>query len=124
MKKRIKITESQLNGVLKTFMMEQSVDLPKRFEEIPGEIDNYRSSQPKMSQLKYILKNYPIETVIQLNGCSSEEKELVESLGKKYYCPDAHDGFQKDKGYVLLHHLEQNMLLPFLFHVQSKYTLY
>lgn len=100
MKKRIKITESQLNGVLKTFMMEQSVGLPARFKEIPGEKDNYRSSQPKMSQLEYILKNYPIETVIQLNGCSSKEKELVESLKKKYYCPDAHDGFQKDKGYV------------------------
>jgi hypothetical protein len=100
MKKRIKITESQLNGVLSTFLMEQSVDLPKKFEEIPGEIDNYRSSQPSGYQLRYILENYPIENVIQLNGESSTEKEIVESLGKNYYSINAHDGFQKDKGYV------------------------
>jgi GH24 family phage-related lysozyme (muramidase) len=84
--------------------------LPRNFAKVPLGDDIYRSSQPTKGQFKYILENkdFNINTVMRLNGETArglsreEEKEYVESLGKKYIYIDAHDpgGAIPGKGYI------------------------
>ena len=83
-------------------------NLPRNFAQVPMGDDIYRSSQPTKAQFKYILENkdFNINTVMRLNGETArglspeEEKEYVESLGKKYIFIDSHEGYIKGKGYT------------------------
>jgi len=64
--------------------------LPSKFAKVPVGNNVYRSNQPTLGQLKYILKNYNINTVIRMNaeeGTKVEpkcEKGLVEGMNKEY----------------------------------------
>lgn len=80
--------------------------LPSNFDTVPGGRYVFRTNQPSLKQLKLILQTYPINTVIRMNaeegtGVSIEsEKKIVESLGKKFVWVNAHEGYQKGKGYI------------------------
>lgn len=80
--------------------------LPSNFDTVPGGRYVFRTNQPSIKQLKLILQTYPINTVIRMNaeegtGVSIEsEKKIVESLGKKFVWINAHEGYQKGKGYI------------------------
>lgn len=80
--------------------------IPRNFSLVPTSKHIYRSSQPKLDQLKYLLTKYPIKYVIRMNGeegtgvTIGDEKKLVESLGAKFLWVDAHMGYQKGMGYV------------------------
>lgn len=81
--------------------------LPKNFAEIPGGGNNYRCNQPTLQQFKYIFKKFPkIKYVIRMNGeegtgvTPNQEKELVESYGKKYIFASAHKGYKSGQGYT------------------------
>ena len=104
--KRIKINKTQYNRLGGIMLKEQQVKLPRKFEEIPGGQDNYRTNQPSLEQLAYIIKNYDIKNVIRMNAeegtgvtPQAEERE-VEKLGANYYFINAHDGFEKGEGYL------------------------
>ena len=106
--KKIIITESQLNKLNYLILSEQqNIDLPRKFEEIPEGNNNWRSSQPTLSQLEYILKTYNIENVIRMNKkegtevTTTEEKDLVEDMGINYYWINAHLGYKKGEGYLI-----------------------
>lgn len=81
-------------------------NLPHNFDTVPGGNNVFRSSQPSISQLKNILTNYNINVVIRMNAeegtgvSTSSEKQLVESMGKKYVWVNAHLGYVKGKGYT------------------------
>lgn len=81
-------------------------DLPKNFDTVPGGNLVFRSSQPSLEQLKKILEAYDIKTVIRMNAKEStnvspeDEKNVVESMGRKYIWVNAHLGYEKDKGYL------------------------
>jgi len=89
-----------------------------QFAPIPG-TTNYRSGQPTLEQLKYIIQEYNIKNIIRLNGdqgsdptsraggtiLSSQERELAESMGVTFYPKSgdhvsAHSGFKKGQGYT------------------------
>ena len=95
--------------------IEENNNLPDNFAKVPVGTNVFRSSQPSLSQLKYILNNYDIDTVIRMNAKEStnvsrkDEKKLVESMGKRYVFQNAHineggghgkRGYEKGKGYV------------------------
>jgi len=104
--KRIKINKDQYHRLGSVILKEEQIKLPRKFEEIPGGQDNYRTNQPSLEQLEYIIKHYDIKNVIRMNGeegtgvtPQSEERE-VEKLGANYYFINAHDGFEKGEGYL------------------------
>ena len=104
--KRIKINKTQYNRLGDIILKEQLVKLPRKFEEIPGGQHNYRTNQPSLQQLAYIIKNYDIKNVIRMNGeegtgvtPQAEERE-VEGLDANYYFINAHAGFEKGEGYL------------------------
>lgn len=91
-----------------------------QFAKIPG-TTNYRSGQPTLQQLEYIIKEYDIKNIIRLNGnegndptsraggtvYTDQERDLAEKLGVTFYPKsgefvNAHDpwGGKKGKGYV------------------------
>lgn len=82
--------------------------LPRKFELIPGGQRNYRTNQPTLGQLKYILQDkYPdIQRVVRMNAEESTgvtikaERNLVESLGKEFFWVNAHKGFKEGEGYL------------------------
>lgn len=86
-----------------------------QFDRIPGTTD-YRSGQPTLGELAWMLQNYDIKRVIRLNDSSetakkdkskvptTEERKLVEAAGAEFYPKtgdfvDAHAGYVKNKGY-------------------------
>ena len=81
-------------------------NLPHNFDTVPGGNNVFRSSQPSISQLRDILNSYDINVVIRMNAeegtgvSTSSEKQLVESMGKKYVWVNAHLGYVKGKGYT------------------------
>ena len=98
-----------------TNTIEENSNLPRKFDKVPIGTNVYRSNQPSLSQLKYILNNYDIDTVVRMNGeegtgvTPEDEKELVESMGKNYVFQNAHinegggsghRGYETGKGYV------------------------
>lgn len=80
--------------------------LPSNFDTVPGGKYVFRTNQPSLKQLRLILETYPIECVVRMNaeegtGVPIEaEKELVQSLGKTFVWVNAHEGYQKGKGYL------------------------
>lgn len=80
--------------------------LPSNFDTVPGGKYVFRTNQPSLKQLKLILETYPINTVVRMNaeegtGISIEnERELVQSMGKKFIWVNAHEGYQRGRGYV------------------------
>ena len=82
--------------------------LPRKFELIPGGAGNYRTGQPSLGQLKYILQDeFPeIQRVVRMNASKEvsvsvqKEKELVEGLGKEFIWINAHKGYRPNEGYV------------------------
>jgi protein tyrosine/serine phosphatase len=90
------------NNIIKT----QKINLPRKFDTVPGGNNVYRSNQPTLSQLKYILETHDINTVIRMNDTEGtgvtpdSEKNLVQNLGKTYIWINAHIGYEKNKGYV------------------------
>jgi hypothetical protein len=98
-----------------TNTIEENSNLPRKFDKVPVGTNVYRSNQPSLSQLKYILNNYDIDTVVRMNDeegtgvAPEDEKRLVESMGKKYVFQNAHinegggfgsKGYETGKGYV------------------------
>ena len=81
-------------------------NLPSNFDTVPGGNNVYRTNQPSLKQLKQILTTYDIQTVIRMNdtegtGVSiSDERNLVESMGKTFIWYNAHIGYKPDKGYT------------------------
>jgi len=81
-------------------------DLPRKFDKVPAGQHVYRSNQPTIKQLEKILTNYPIETVVRMNDIEgtgvkiTDEKDLVESMGKKFVWVNAHLGYEEGKGYI------------------------
>lgn len=81
-------------------------NLPSNFDTVPGGNNVFRSNQPSNTQLKRILENYNINTVIRMNGLEgtgvsiATEKYIVESMGKEFVWVNAHIGYEKDSGYV------------------------
>ena len=91
-----------------------------QFVKIPGSNNDWRSGQPSLGELKYIIQTFNIKNVIRMNGDSesdssqkcgkgnvstAEEKALVEELGANFYGGkrgflNAHSGFVKEKGYT------------------------
>ena len=86
-----------------------------QFDRIPGTTD-YRSGQPTLGELAWMLQNYDIKRVIRLNDSSetakrdkstvptTEERKLVEAAGAEFYPKtgdfiDSHAGYVKNKGY-------------------------
>ena len=73
-----------------------------RFKKIPGTTD-YRSGQPTLEQLTYIMEKYGIKNVIRLSGPNEisptnrkkvsieDEREVVEDNGGTLYRIDAHN---------------------------------
>jgi flagellum-specific peptidoglycan hydrolase FlgJ len=103
------------NSNVNTNTIEENSNLPRKFDKVPVGTNVYRSNQPSLSQLKYILNNYDIDTVVRMNGeegtgvTPEDEKELVESMGKNYVFQNAHinegggsghRGYETGKGYV------------------------
>jgi|10_taG_2_1085330.scaffolds.fasta_scaffold00165_26 peptidoglycan hydrolase-like protein with peptidoglycan-binding domain len=92
--------------------------LPRKFELIPGGAGNYRTGQPSLGQLKYILQDeFPeIQRVVRMNGSREvsvsieKEKELVEGLGKEFIWINAHKGYRRGEGYVD----SMNVVIPLL----------
>lgn len=83
--------------------------VPSNFDTVPGYCQGkcvYRSRQPKLEQLKVLLENYPIDVVVRMNDTEGtgvtieQEKNLVESMGKKFVWVNAHLGYEAGKGYV------------------------
>lgn len=81
--------------------------LPKRFDTVPetsGTI--FRSNQPTKNQLRIILDNYPIKTIIRMNteegtGVTIEdEKKISANCGIDFYWINAHLGYSKGRGYL------------------------
>ena len=105
--RKIKITEEQLKRLNVSMLTEQgNITLPRKFEEIPGGQDNYRTDQPSIKQLKSIIENYGIKNVIRMNAeegtgvTPNAERELVEKMGVNYIWLNAHKGFKKGQGYL------------------------
>ena len=104
----INTTESDTlkKDTLNKFTFIRVKGLPNNFDTVPGGRMVFRTNQPTIGQLKLILETYPINTVIRMNaeegtGVSIEsEKNLVESMGKKFVWVNAHEGYQKGKGYI------------------------
>jgi muramidase (phage lysozyme) len=86
-----------------------------QFDKIPGTTD-YRSGQPTLGELAWMLQNYDIKRVIRLNASketsvngeikvpTKEERKLVEAAGAEFYPKtgdfvSAHAGYVKNKGY-------------------------
>ena len=86
-----------------------------QFDKIPGTTD-YRSGQPTLGELAWMLQNYDIKRVIRLNASketskngdikvpTKEERKLVKAAGAEFYPKtkdfvDAHAGYVKNKGY-------------------------
>jgi len=103
-KKNILPPDSIIDNTPKPFYFIE--DLPKNFDTIPGGNFVFRSSQPSLDQLKKILEAYDIKTVIRMNAKEStnvspeDEKNVVESMGRKYVWVNAHLGYEKNKGYL------------------------
>jgi len=80
--------------------------LPINFDIVPSSDNVFRSNQPKLDQLRNLLETYDIDVVIRMNAeektgvTIEQEKELVESMGKKFLFINAHEGYVKGKGYV------------------------
>ena len=119
---RIKITEEQLNRLNFLILTEQdNITLPRNFEEVPGGNNNWRSNQPSLTQLEYIINTEGIENVVRMNGdadsggvSKADEKELVEGMGVNYYWVNAHkyNSGDKDKGIGYTKSMEE--VLPIL----------
>lgn len=92
--------------------------LPRKFEPIPGGAGNYRTNQPTLGQLKYILEDkFPqIERVVRMNALEGtnvpiqSERELVEDLGKEFIWINAHKGYKPGEGYLK----SMDVVLPLL----------
>tara|TARA_R110002020_G_C16268089_1_gene770918 strand:- start:54 stop:2147 length:2094 start_codon:yes stop_codon:yes gene_type:complete len=86
-----------------------------QFDKIPGTTD-YRSGQPTLGELAWMLQNYNIKRVIRLNSSNEtakrnkvkvpteKERELVEAAGAEFYPKnsdfvDAHNSYETNKGY-------------------------
>jgi lysophospholipase L1-like esterase len=86
-----------------------------QFDKIPGTTD-YRSGQPTLGELAWMLQNYDIKRVIRLNDSTEtskngkikvptkEERKLVKAAGAEFYPKtgdfvDSHAGYVKNKGY-------------------------
>ena len=86
-----------------------------QFDNIPGTTD-YRSGQPTLGELAWMLQNYNIKRVIRLNSSNEtakrnkvkvpteKERELVESAGAEFYPKtkdfvDSHNSYETNKGY-------------------------
>jgi len=118
----IKITEQQLNRLNFLILSEQdNVSLPRNFEEVPEGNNNWRSNQPTLTQLQYIIEKYNIDNVVRMNGdadsggvSKSNEKDLVEGMGVNYYWVNAHkyNSGDKDKGIGYTKSIEE--VLPIL----------
>jgi hypothetical protein len=119
---RIKITEEQLNRLNFLILTEQdNITLPRNFEEVPDGNNNWRSNQPSLTQLEYIINTEGIENVVRMNGdadsggvSKADEKELVEGMGVNYYWVNAHkyNSGDKDKGIGYTKSMEE--VLPIL----------
>lgn len=81
--------------------------LPKRFDTVPetnGTI--FRSNQPTKDQLRVILDNYPIYTIIRMNGeegtgvTIEDERKISNTAGVNFYWINAHLGYVKGRGYL------------------------
>jgi len=76
------------------------------FDLIPGGKCNYRSKQISLADYPNIIKKYGIKNIIRMNAKESsgvepnEEKEMCEKEGCTYTFINAHEGYQKGKGYV------------------------
>ena len=91
--------------------------LPSKFEEVPGGGNNFRTNQPSLGQLGYVLEKYPeIQTVVRMNaeegtGVTVEaERECVESSGRKFVWVNAHEGYISGEGYTQ----SMDKVLPYL----------
>ena len=91
--------------------------LPSKFEEVPGGGNNFRTNQPSLGQLGYVLEKYPeIQTVVRMNaeegtGVTIEaERECVESSGRKFVWVNAHEGYISGEGYTQ----SMDKVLPYL----------
>ena len=92
--------------VLTPYSRSKDKKAPYKFSRVPGSDNVYRSNQPKIYELKYLLENFDIETVIRMNDIEGtgvtieEERRLVESMGKKFIWINAHLGYKPGEGYV------------------------
>lgn len=118
----IKITEQQLNRLNFLILSEQdNVSLPRNFEEVPEGNNNWRSNQPTLTQLQYIIEKYNIDNVIRMNGdadsggvSKADEKELVKDMGKNYYWVNAHKYNSGDKNRGIGYTKSIDEVLPIL----------
>lgn len=91
---------------LQHYQKQTNPNLPKKFAYVNGSNHVYRTGQPRISQLKYILENYDIDVVIRMNDTEGTgvtvdaERKLVESMGKKFVFVNAHLGYEPGKGYT------------------------
>lgn len=89
-----------------------------KFKFVPGSNSVYRSSQPTLKELSDFLSKHNVSTVIRMNDTEGtgvtvkQERELVQSMGKHFLWVNAHEGYQKGKGYIESIELVQ----PFLEH--------
>ena len=81
-----------------------------QLQEFDQSLNNWRSSQPTEEQLRWLIQNHGIETVIRLNGnegkmTMEEEKAICDELGVVYNegspgFMDSHSGYVPGAGYV------------------------
>jgi hypothetical protein len=89
-----------------TFQYKPIEGLPRNFDTVPGGNNVFRTSQPSLEQMETILNEYPIDVVIRMNGeegtgvLPDDERETIESMGKKYIWINAHLGYEKGRGYT------------------------
>ena len=103
-KKRSKDPEVEDSELSKTF----------NIHLIPDGLNNYRSAQITLDKYPYFIKKYGIKNVVRMNGdgadsnhtsslprtSRAEEEEMCQQNGCKFYYVNAHEGYQKGKGYV------------------------
>lgn len=81
---------------------------------IPDGKNNYRSGQITLDKYPDFIKKYGIKNIVRMNGNGNDskhkssypetsiedERKMCEDLGCKFYNINAHEGYQKGKGYV------------------------
>jgi len=88
--------------------------------------NNWRSSQPTLGQLKYLIEKKGIKRIIRLNGSNSGdtitdnqtgqlmtadlEEEFAECFGVEFYNISGHSGYQPGKGYVGTYSKTNNLI--------------
>ena len=92
--------------------------LPEGVRKIEGLAHSFRSGQLPLEQIEQLLQAGLIKTVIRLNGegkdaagvSIEEEAKLCAEYNVRFYHLNAHEGYQKGKGYLSSNQTIVNML--------------